>query len=217
LKNKNIPVISPLSKEGKASHDNLYLSVPPTDVSKKMMLEYLKDKGENTVAVVDRKKQSSRDFITQHAEGIRFAQFNENGGLDSDHLKGLLSTSKINYVILETESSSMVMNTTRILSNLLDTYKIVLVALDRNDAFEADEVHSSTLAKLNLHYPSYIKDTTSEISSFYVDYKNKNNAYPSQYAIRGYDVVFDVLLRLMQDDNFEEVAKKISSEQKESR
>ncbi len=217
LKNKNIPVISPLSKEGKAGSDNLYLSVPPADVSKKMMLEYLKNKGENTVAVVDRKKQSSRDFIAKNYDGVRFTQFNEKGGLDTDHLKGILSTTKVNYVILETESSSMVMNTTRILSNLMDTYKIVLVALDRNDAFEADEVHSTTLAKLNLHYPSYVKDVTSELSSFYIDYKNKNNAYPSQYAVRGYDVVYDVLLRLMQDDSFENVAKKISSEQKESR
>lgn len=83
---------------------------------------------------------------------------------------------------------------------------------------ESDEVKSEMLAKLNLHYPSAIRENNSdETSSFFKEYKKKNNIFPNQYAIRGFDVTFDVLLRLSQKDDFEKTAKNIASEQIESK
>lgn len=218
LSSKDVLVISPLSKEGKTGHDNLYLAVPPTDVSKKMMLNFLTDKKQNVLAIVDRKKQSSRDFISKNANRIPFVNFNEQGGLNVDHLKSLLQSGKTNYVILETESSSMVLNVTKMLVNLQSLYDIKLVVLEKTAALESDEVKSEVLAKLNLHYPSSIRENNSdETSSFFKEYKKKNNIFPNQYAIRGFDVTFDVLLRLSQKDDFEKTAKNIASEQIESK
>lgn len=218
LSSKDVLVISPLSKEGKTGHDNLYLAVPPTDISKKLMLNFLAEKKQNILAIVDRKKQSSRDFISRSTPGIPFVSFNEEGGLNVEHLKSLLQTGKTNYVILETESSSMVLNVTKMLVNLQSLYDIKLVVLEKTAALESDEVRSEVLAKLNLHYPSSVRENNSdETSSFFTEYKKKNNIFPSQYAIRGFDVTFDVLLRLSQKDNFEKTAKKVASEQIESK
>lgn len=219
LSSKGVTVISPLSREGrKTPHNNLYLATPPADVSKRMMLSYLKQKNQNTIAIVDNRRQSSRNFIVNNYSGISFAAFTDKGTLNVEYLKSLLKTEKTNYVILETESSSMVLNTTRILLNLLDTYDIKLVVLEKNAAFESDEIQSTTLARLKMHYPSSIRDLSSdETTPFYLEYKKKNNVFPSHYAVRGFDVVYDVLLRLAQDQNFEKLAQNIATEQIDSK
>ena len=218
LESKNIIVVSPISVEGKTNYKNLYFATPPSEVCKKMMLQYLKEKNQNTIAIVDRKKPSAKEFISQNYEGIQFVGFNEKGGINSENLKSLLNKDKTNYVILETESTSMVLNTMNLLSGLKGTHKIVMVTLDRNDAFESDEIKSQTLADLNLHYPSAMNESTTEkISSFYSEYRNRNNIFPSAPAVKGYDVVYDVLLRLAQSDDFSEVADKFATEQQESK
>ncbi len=218
LESKGVLVVSPISREGKAIHKNLYFATPPSEVSKKMMLDYLKGKNQNTIAVVDRKKSSSKEFISQNYEGIPFVGFDEKGGIDSENLKSLLNKDKTNYVILETESTSMVLNTANLLSKLKDSYNIIMVALDRNNAFESDEIKSQTLADLNLHYPSDMNESTSEkLSSFYTEYRSKNNVLPSAMAVKGYDITYDVLLRLAQSDKFEKTADKFATQQEESK
>lgn len=218
LESKGVLVVSPISREGKANHKNLYFATPPLEVSKKMMLQYLTEKNQNTIAVVDRKKPSAKDFISQNYEGIQFVDFNEKGGINSENLKSLLDKDKTNYVILETESTSMVLNTVNLLSGLKDTYKIVMVALDRNDAFESDEIKSQVLADLNLHYPSPVNESTTEnLSSFYKEYRSRNNILPNTIAVKGYDITYDVLLRLSQKDDFEKTADKFATQQQESK
>lgn len=218
LESKNVLVVSPLSMEGKANYKNLYFATPPTEISRKTMLEYLKEKNQNTIAIVDRKKSSARGFIANNYNGIQFVGFNEKGEINPENLKSLLDKDKMNYVILETESTSLVLNTVNTLSKLKETYKISLVTLDRNDAFESDEIRSQALADLNLHYPSSINESTDrKKESFYSDYRSKNNVFPSVPAIKGYDVVYDVLLRLSQDDDFSKVADKIATQQLESK
>src|SRR5690554_7493498 len=132
-----------------------------------MMLNYLKNKEQNTIAIVNRRKQSSKDFIAKNYNGISFATFDEKGALNIEHLKNLLKTDQTNYVILETESSSMILNVTKVLTGLLETHTIKLVALEKTQAFESDEINSTTLANLNLHYPSSIRseEHTSELQS----------------------------------------------------
>lgn len=218
LESKGVIVISPLSKEGKATYENLYLAVPPTEVAKKMMLYYLQQKNQNTIAIVDFKKNSSREFINQNYPGIQFGKFNEKGKLDVENITTLLQKDKINYVILETESSGVILNTISVLSSLLNSYSIKLVTLDKNSFFESDEIRSQTLANLNLHYPSSIKDiSVDETSPFYMEYKEKNNVFPSYAAIKGYDVVLDVLLRLSQKEDFKDLTEKVATEQIESK
>src|SRR5690606_1299640 len=214
LESKGTLVVSPISGEGKASYKNMYLATPPSEISKKVMLQYLNDKKQNTIAIIDNKKQSSKDFVSRNSNGIRFVEFNEKGGINVENLKLLLDKEKVNYVILETESTAMVLNTINVLTNLKETYNIILATLDKNDAFESDEIRSPKLAALNLHYPAAMNETTAqEFSSFYTKYRSINNVFPSVPAIKGYDVVYDVLLRLSQNENFSELANKVATQQ----
>lgn len=218
LESKGVLVVSPLSTEGTASYKNLYLATPSYEITKKLMLKYLQEKNQNTIAIVDPKKASSKDFISQNYNGVRFVSLNEKGEIIPESLSALLDTDQTNYVILETESTSMVLNTVNKLSKLQETYDIVLVTLDKNDAFESHEIRSQALANLNLHYPSSLNESTTEqLSDFYTQYRALNKVLPNVPAIKGYDVTYDVLLRLSQNSDFEETAEKVATQQQESK
>jgi len=211
LENDNVLVVSPLSTEGKANYKNLYLATPTSEISKKAMLEYLKSKNQNTIAIIDRKKLNIKEFIANNYAEIQFA--NEQINIES-----LLDSDQMNYVILETESTSLVLNAVNILTELQKKYAITLVTLDRNDAFESDEIKSSVLANLNLHYPSSINESNNKKdNSFYRKYREANNVFPSVAAVKGYDITLDVLLRLSQDKDFYKIAKKIATKQNENK
>jgi hypothetical protein len=69
--------------------------------------------------------------------------------------------------------------------------------LDRNEAYEWHEVSSTRLAKLNFTFPSVNKNISEDDRNpFLISYKNKYGVLPNRYAIRGFDVTYDVLLRL---------------------
>lgn len=213
----NKVVIAPFSKD-KPKKENLFVSFLPVETSKELMLDYLLEKNQNVVAILDNKKSNSKDLIKHKFSTINIVGFTEKGAVDADNLKSFLQTDKTNYVVLDTENSGMVMRVSKLLLGLISTYPIKLVALENNNAYESDEVPSVDLAKLNMHYPSVIKDlSVNENSGFYAKYKKNYNTYPSQYAIRGFDVTFDALLRLSQEEDFAENALKTATEHLESR
>jgi len=205
LSKNNIPVISPLSKDASAIHSNLYQSMPTADYLKTAMFDYLEQKTANIIAVVDPKKGSSKKYIAENHPKVKFATFTENGGLNVDNLKGLLSKSQMNYVIMETANLWMIKSTITALLAAKADYQIQLVILEQNEKLDSEEILVSSLAKLKMLYPAVTRENeTPEAAIFSKVYKKKNNIFPNQYATRGFDVTFDALLRLSQEKSFEE-------------
>ena len=63
LENKNIPVISPLSRDEGKSYKNLFQSMPHADAVKGAMFNYMQCKNGNIIAVIDPKKTSIKEYI----------------------------------------------------------------------------------------------------------------------------------------------------------
>lgn len=205
LSSDNIPVISPLSKDATVIHSNLYQSMPTSDYLKMAMFDYLEQKNANILAVVDPKKGTSKKFIIENHPKVRFASFTENGGLNGDNLKNMLSKSQMNYVILETANLWMIKSTITTLLAAKADYQIQLVILEANDKLDSEEILVNSLAKLKMLYPAVTRENeTPEAAIFAKVYKKKNNIFPNQYATRGFDVTFDAMLRLSQEKSFEE-------------
>ena len=201
----NIPVISPLSKDASAIYTNLYQSMPTSDYLKVAMFDYLEQKSANIVAVVDPKKGSVRKYISENHSKVRFATFTENGGLNADNLKSLLSKNQMNYVVMETANLWMIKSTITALLVAKADYQIQLVILEPNEKLDSEEILVSNLAKLKMLYPAVTRENeTPEAAIFAKVYKKKNNIFPNQYATRGFDVTFDAMLRLSQEKSFEE-------------
>lgn len=218
LANKGVPVISPLSKEEAKSFSNLYQSVPTSETVRGAMLDYLKTKNGNIIAVVDAKKNSSRQFITTNLPVAKFASLNTDGTLMVDALKGMLVKDRVNYVILETERIGMILGTTKALVESLSDYQIQLVVLERYDTFDNDELPLSRLVSLKMLYPSVTNDSDSAKSLLFAKvFREKNNVVPNQYATRGFDLTFDTILRIFQPESFKEVSAEKASEQVENK
>lgn len=199
----NVPVISPLRETSK-TFSNLYQSMPSGDFVKNVMFDYIRSKEGNMIALVDKKKESSKQFIEENHKDIFVVPLGEKGSVIGDSIMPKLSKSKVNYFILETATTGMVLSTLS-QCNMANNagYKTELVVLDINPTFETDEVFPKIL-KQQIIFPSLTKfQDTPESLSFATSYKKKNNVYPNQYAVRGFDVVFDTMLRLSQAEDFE--------------
>lgn len=212
LNHKNVPVISPLRETAK-SYSNLYQSMPPSDFVKNVMFEYIRNKNGNMIALIDIKKGSTKQFIEDNHKDIFIAPLNEKGGILSDSITPKLSRDKVNYFVLETAATGMIFSAVSQCSNARSAgYKAELVVLDINNTFETDEVFSR-IVKQKIIFPSLTRfQDTAESLSFATNYKKKNNVYPNQYAVRGFDVVFDTMLRLSQADTFEETIQTTATE-----
>jgi LysM repeat protein len=212
------PVVSPLSKESGRKLPNLYQSMPSTDLLRSSIFNYMRAKGGNIIAVVDPKKGSVKQYIQEMQKGVRMVGFNEKGAFVADSLKILFQKDKLNYVVIASEKTGMILATTTAMLNAQKDYEVQLVIMEPNETLDFEEITLNRLTKLKLLYPSLSRpNETVEANQFDAKYKKLNKILPNQYAIRGFDVTFDTLLRLSQDKTFEETILSNPSEQIENK
>jgi LysM repeat protein len=213
-----IPVISPLSKEQGKKYPNLFQSVPSSDIAKKALFDYLKAQNANVIAVIDPKKVSSKEYIKTNYPSVKIVAPGAEGTINEAAIKANLIKNGKNFVILETERSAMVINTVRILADAQAEYQIQLAVPEINDVFDNNEVSLARLTALKMMYPSVTNDSDTEGERMFIKmFREKNGFAPNQFATRGFDVTFDVILRLFQQKPFAEVMDTTASEQVENK
>ena len=213
----NVPVISPMSKEESKPLPNLFQSMPSEETGKRVMFDYMISKG-NVIVISDPKRLANREFITTNYPGVVFAEVDENGGINQDNLKSLFVKDRPNYVVIDTQRTGMILSATNILLNEMANYNLQLAIIEPNETLDFEEISMKRLTILKLLYPSATRENYSpEAMAFQNAYKRENKVFPSQYAIRGFDVTFDTMLRLAQDKSFAASAAEDVSEHVESR
>lgn len=217
LQNKNIPVISPI-RELNENKSNIFQSLPTNNRIKAAMIDYLQSKNGNMIAMIDRKRNSSLDFIQHNFKQIKIIPLNDKGSITYDSIVPNLERNKTNYFIIESASTGMILNAiSQYQAAKKNGYTAELVTLDMNATFETDEVFRR-LEKERVYYPSITRfNDSNEAGVFAKIYKKKNNLLPNAYAVRGFDVTFDTMLRLSQAVSFEESIQTVASEQVENK
>ena len=212
------PVISPLSKDIGKKYSNLYQSMPSAELLRSSIFDFMKAKNGNIIAVIDNKKGSVKQYIHDMQPNVRIAGLSDKGTFVADSLKALFQKDKLNYVVLASESTGMILATTSAMLAAQKDYQVQLVIMEQNDTFDFEEISLTRLTKLNLLFPSLSRpNETDEANQFDVKYKKINKIIPNQYAIRGFDVTFDILIRLSQDKTFEETIQATPTEQIENK
>lgn len=218
LNASNVPVISPLSKDYDKKYSNLIQATPSNEDVKNAIFNFMQAKGGNILAVVDPKKQSAKQYIAANHNEVQFINFNETGALDVAQLKSLLVKDKVNFVIMETERTNLILSTTSALMNVPPDYQIRLVILGENDALDYEEIQISRLTKLKMTFPSQTRDNDSPGAAiFEKNFRRANKIYPNQFATRGFDVTFDVLMRMAQEKPLQETLNDAATEQVENK
>jgi LysM repeat protein len=214
LVENNVPVISPLSKDIGNAYPNLYQTIPTSEALRNTMFDYMRAKGGNIIAVVDKKKESVRQYIRENQKDVQFAALQDNGNLSIESLKSLFVKDRMNYVLMETANTVMIKWTMNTMMSAMANYKVQLVILEQNETLDTDEINFENLTKLKLMYPSVTRENESpESLVFEKEYRKKNKISPSTYATRGFDVTFDTMMRLSQDKSFQETVDSIATEQ----
>ncbi|CAN1529414.1 LysM domain [Flavobacteriaceae bacterium] len=214
----NVPVISPLSKDTGNPIPNLYQSIVPISVLKTAMFDFMNSKQGNIIAVIDKKKETIRKYILENQKEVKIAPLTATGGLDVEGFKRLMVKDKMNYVVLETGNTGMIKYTMNAMLSAMNSYQVQLVILEPNETLDTDEISFLNLTKLHLMYASATRENNApEAQIFMQNYRKKNKVNPSTFAIRGFDITFDTMMRLSQDKTYQETAETLITEQIENK
>ena len=179
--------------------DNLFQTLPTESVLQGLMISYLKENasGKNIIIIADSKRQKQKELVQAALPGAKTVSPRGGGYVQGSDVTAVANQGMENWVILLTDNPVLVSSAVNVPATMPANFRVRLFAMDRNEAYEWHEVSSIRLAKLNFTFPSVnrnLPDDTRE--PFLISYKNKYGVLPNRYAIRGFDLTYDVLLRL---------------------
>tara|TARA_R110001632_G_scaffold844_7_gene3146 strand:- start:1451 stop:2005 length:555 start_codon:yes stop_codon:yes gene_type:complete len=127
--------------------------------------------------------------------GAKIVALKEDRTVDIDKISKILSMETENWVFLETDQANVVYHVGSLLNSLISKeIGIRLFTTDKNKAFDSEIVSYSHLSNLRFTYPSASREIGE--NSFVQSYRKKYGADPDAYAIRGFDLTYDLLLKL---------------------
>ena len=204
LKRTDTPVFSPLSNREIRISSNLFQTLPTDKMLEKAMLGYLKANanGKNVVIISDAKRNAQKLALLEVIPGAKTLSPREKGFLYTTDLESKLDENNENWVILESDNPVILSNVVGLLNGMPEETTIRLFTLNKNDSYDYHDVSNMHLARLGFTFPSVSKSYDfNDKNAFLVSYKNNYGVLPNRYAVRGFDVTYDVLLRLASADN----------------
>ncbi|MEM6686232.1 MAG: LysM peptidoglycan-binding domain-containing protein [Bacteroidota bacterium] len=204
LKSDGIPVISPLTNK-KVDQRNVYQTVPDKKLLTQRMLEFMKKNGQdkNVIIIADKDKSAIKATLQSILPNHKIFNPAEGNYIKPDLILPYLSEEVENWVILETDDLTLIANATSVLNSYAtsEKRKITLLTTNKNSKYDDNgSIYNSHLANLNFHYPSIGKPSSLD-NPFVKEYKNEYGISPSKTATRGFDITFDILVRLAYNQN----------------
>ncbi len=204
LKRDNVPVFSPLSNRRIKLTSNLFQTLTGEDVLEASMIDYLKANvdGKNVILISDKTKAKQKQAILSAIPSAVTLSPREKGFLYVVDIQEKIDANRENWVILESTDPIIISNVIGLLNGMPEEFQIRLFTTDKNDSYDFDDISNMHLANLNFTFPSNRKSyDVNDKNSFLVSYKNKYGVLPNRFAVRGFDVTYDVLLRLAAEGN----------------
>jgi len=223
----SIPVVSPFVKS-KSSYLNLFQTIPDTEWLRNKMVSYVKTDTipHQTLIIYDSKSKATAKYLkTIFPSATLMNSKIDNKGVEQFYLSTedvqnvLLSGRTI--VFLESDNESFISNVTSMLNamngiSIKERSKrkiereIILMTTSYNKSFEGLYVSNYDLSNLNFHYPS-VNHNMELSETFKQKYLTQFGTFPNKYAIRGFDLTLDILLRLSNFGSLFEIPSKIKT------
>lgn len=234
LRSDNVPMVSPVSKPSNL-YGNVFQTIPPSHLMLKKIVNIVKqdDVPSRIIIISDENNRNVSNALKKEFSLAKqiFSRKDEETEKDAYYIlkedieEELLDGKTI--VFLETKNEGFVSNVASMLNgfNGIDEEleierEIILMTTNKSKAFDGKNVSNNlVLSNLNFHYPSANKPYDYELpNSFVTRYKSIWNTIPNRYAIRGFDLTMDVLLRLAtQEDLYDASTNDIETEYVENK
>lgn len=211
--NENISVIDIESNMNPVENSVVYKSIPSENFQKTKTLNYIANKDAQVVVVSDLDEARNKDLILNTIPDAKFLKVDNAGFFESNALQLALDKDKLNYVVLDSEKTIVFLNSTTALMSKSADYNIQLVLINASLLPEKKDVSDLRYKVLKLIYPTIIIEEDNKAKTdFENSYEKLFNNKPSRYAVLGFNITLDVLLRLSQNSSFEDTIKNITSE-----
>ncbi|MEB8347085.1 LysM peptidoglycan-binding domain-containing protein [Flavobacteriaceae bacterium KMM 6898] len=205
----DVPVIAPIASDSDIGLRNVFFSIPTDEVLRNKIITYVQDnrKEENMVIIADENNKGTQRLLLEKFPKAKILALKDNISLDINMVKQVVSA-KHNWVFLESDNPNTIYHVSSVLnSTITDSIRVKMFTTNRNRAFENDVISNSHLSNLGFTYPSVEKELGT--NSFVKMYKRKYGMEPDRYAVRGFDITFDILLKLAYKNDLFEAGKNI--------
>ena len=207
LKNSGTLILSPLSSKDHISinNHNLVQEIPTDSQMALEMLQYVKAnyKGQKLILISDENNESGVNYNNMINE-IKSIDTLQNmtlikpkkGYIKLDVFKKSIDTEKENWILLLGDNELFVKDVIHNLGVLPEENNITLFAFKKGKNY--DNIDNNYLNRVNFHYPTsnYFNGELESCKAFNSIYRNKYNTYPSKYSMMGFDMTYDILMRL---------------------
>ncbi|HEY9168014.1 MAG TPA: LysM peptidoglycan-binding domain-containing protein [Lutibacter sp.] len=209
------PIVVPFYSKNQSANsaNNLVKAAPENELLQSELLSYLEKNynGENIVVINDEKSESqtklwqivNRLKTFKNVNNISVVK-SESGYISGGKFSDKLTKTAKNWVILVSNEMVTTASAVNSLKSMADNFAITLIALDKGNNFNS--VDNNLLGQLNFMYPSidFLDVDDVKVNNFYKTYQDKNYAIPSKYAIKGFDITYDVLARIATMNSLEQ-------------
>ncbi|QZE12718.1 LysM peptidoglycan-binding domain-containing protein [Halosquirtibacter laminarini] len=202
IKDKNVPVISPLSSNDKNTkkYENLYQVNPSSAYKAKMTSEYVIDTylDQNIIAFKTNDEVLTKELVTP----VKDAMFKEHVNRENDvnftefkldlygieGLRFILKRERPNVILLPSKNEAVVSQTLGQLNALALDFNITVIGF--NEWTKYRSVKEEVFHNLNLKYltPYHINYQATQTISFIKNYKKYYYAEPNNFAFQGFDI-----------------------------
>jgi len=220
---ERVPVIAPIPVAAKLSMSNVFFSYTSDQVLQDRMLNFMKIDSvtpQNIIIIADSANAKVKNAILKkfpEAKVVTVIEEKKNIGINREKVAEFLAEDVENWVIVETDNFRLASSVTSILNSFHDSpldpelsnkkINIRMFTTDKNEAFENEVISNSHLSNLNFTYPSVYREISND--SFAKRYRQRFGDTPDRYAVRGFDITYDLLLKLAYKNNLVEASKLI--------
>lgn len=217
--NVNIPVIFPVYSKNQSDFNssNIIKTSPDKKVFREELENYIKENftGGNIIMVSDGKSESiqaikNMRYSLQEADTIvknLYTLTPSDGYIAKSKFLNVLKPNTKNWIIMATDDMVIVSDVVNSLISLPEETTVKLFTFDKGDVY--NNIDNSKLAKVGFTYVSddFVDENSLASRVFRKQYLNKNNALPSFYATKGFDITYDILIRLASGNDLKSTLK----------
>ena len=202
-----IPVVFPLysKNQSKFTSENLIATSPEITTFREELIGFLKDSitNQNIVLVSDGKLVSDisslqiKQSIEAHDSiaSVHVVKPQE-GYIARERFTDVFKPDVSNWVVIASDDKVIVADAINSANSLSDSLSMRVFSYNKGIAY--DKIDNFKLAKLNYTYVSdeFVDEASPSTQVFNRQYLKKNNALPSFYATKAFDITYDILMRL---------------------
>ena len=200
----NIPVVSPLTPRDFQSYKTSFNSIPSKENLNKRITTYIDSLNaisENPCILIisDDKNRNTELKLKEKFPLAEIIRPNEQFGyVEPDIVDSLLTPTRLNWVFLESEDLNLITSMTSMLNaQQREDRQVQLFTHYRSATYDDPNVSQEHLGNIRFTYPSnfHIKQDSVRLK-FDASYKRRFGKVPNRTAVKGFDMMIDIALRI---------------------